>query len=138
MDPKRQQKVDGPQSTDQSVAALSIEDEIKKPEEDARGPSSRLPGFYELPITTRLEACCEFSGLTLTEAGNLQQFGSLSKELVDVFIENAVGTFALPLGVATNFRINGRDYLVPMAVEESSVLAAASHGAKLARAGGGF
>ena len=138
MDTKRQQKVDRPESTDQSVAALSIENEAKKPEEDARGPSSRLPGFYELPITTRLEACCEFSGLSLTEAGTLQQFGSLSKELVDVFIENAVGTFALPLGVATNFRINGRDFLVPMAVEESSVLAAASHGAKLARAGGGF
>lgn len=65
-------------------------------------------------------------------------FGPLTGELTDVFIENAVGTFSLPLGVATNFLINGKDVLVPMAVEESSVLAAASHGAKLIRAGGGF
>ncbi len=65
-------------------------------------------------------------------------FYTLNAELVNVFIENGVGTMALPLGVATNFHINGRDILVPMAVEETSVVAAASHGAKLARLGGGF
>jgi hydroxymethylglutaryl-CoA reductase len=64
--------------------------------------------------------------------------GALTGELVDVFIENGIGAFSLPLGLATNFRVDGRDYLVPMAVEETSVVAAASHGAKLARAGGGF
>jgi hydroxymethylglutaryl-CoA reductase len=100
--------------------------------------SSRLPGFYELPVGERLSTIAKVSGLTDTEKFSLGQFGPLTGELTDVFIENAVGTFSLPLGIATNFVLNGRDVLVPMAVEESSVLAAASHGAKLARAGGGF
>jgi hydroxymethylglutaryl-CoA reductase len=145
MDLKRQHPADRPEATTQPVAASSHPSNVPSAEcpesldTTNRNPkSSRLPGFYELPITTRLEACQEFSGMTAAEGAVLAQFGSVSKELVDVFIENAVGTFALPLGVATNFHINGRDYLVPMAVEESSVLAAASHGAKLARAGGGF
>lgn len=99
---------------------------------------SRLPGFYELPHSERLRVASLFAGLTEIEASPLGHFGILSPELTDVFIENAVGTFSLPLGVATNFLINDRDILIPMAVEETSVLAAASHGAKLARAGGGF
>jgi hydroxymethylglutaryl-CoA reductase len=68
----------------------------------------------------------------------LGDFHTLSAEMVDVFIENGVGTFAMPLGIATNFILNGQEVLVPMSVEETSVVAAASHGAKLARAGGGF
>lgn len=100
--------------------------------------SSRLPGFYELSIGERLSTISKAVNLTETDRFNLGQFGSLNGELTDVFIENAIGTFAMPLGVATNFSVNGRDVLVPMAVEESSVLAAASHGAKLARKGGGF
>lgn len=99
---------------------------------------SRLPGFYELPITERVKVAQAFAALHDHEADQLSKFGALTPELTDVFIENAIGTFALPLGLATNFRINGTDVLVPMAVEETSVLAAASHGAKLARAGGGF
>lgn len=78
------------------------------------------------------------TGLTPAEAAHLHSFGALSAPTVDVFIENAIGTFPLPLGIATNFHINGKDVLVPMAVEETSVVAAASHGAKLARQGGGF
>lgn len=100
--------------------------------------TSRLPGFYELPITERLEVVGHATGLSAGEQSHLGQFGAINGELADVFIENAVGTFALPLGIATNFMINGRDILVPMAVEETSVLAAASHGAKLARLSGGF
>lgn len=100
--------------------------------------SSRLPGFYELPLPSRLAAASEFAALSPAESAALGAMGSLSNELVDVFIENGVGAFSLPLGIATNFRVNGQDYLVPMAVEETSVLAAASHGAKLARLGGGF
>lgn len=99
---------------------------------------SRLPGFYELPHSERLRVAGQFAGLDDGETRPLGQFGALTPELTDVFIENAVGTFSLPLGVATNFLINDQDVLVPMAVEETSVLAAASHGAKLARAGGGF
>ncbi|NBQ54866.1 MAG: 3-hydroxy-3-methylglutaryl-CoA reductase, partial [Proteobacteria bacterium] len=99
---------------------------------------SRLPGFYELPHSERLGVASRFAGLSESEASPLGQFSVLSPELTDVFIENAVGTFSLPLGVATNFLINAKDILIPMAVEETSVLAAASHGAKLARAAGGF
>jgi hydroxymethylglutaryl-CoA reductase len=105
----------------------------------AGGPiSSRLPGFYELPITERMRIARDFGDLTDREIRGMNNFGSLSKELTDIFIENAIGTFSLPLGVATNFLINGEEYLIPMAVEETSVLAGASHGAKLALAGGGF
>lgn len=100
--------------------------------------SSRLPGFYELPQGERALAAQKFAGLSDAETESLQEQGALTGELTDVFIENAVGTFSLPLGLATNFLINGKNMLVPMAVEETSVLAAASHGAKLARAGGGF
>jgi hydroxymethylglutaryl-CoA reductase len=100
--------------------------------------SSRLPGFYELPRSERLRAVQIFSGLGQTEIDALGNVGTLRGELIDVFVENGVGAFSLPLGIATNFHINGRDLLVPMAVEETSVIAAASHGAKLARSGGGF
>jgi hydroxymethylglutaryl-CoA reductase len=102
--------------------------------------SSRLPGFYELPIGERQRIVGQFieSADRERDQAALSDFGVINPELADVFIENAVGTFGLPLGIATNFKINGQDILVPMAVEETSVLAAASHGAKLARDGGGF
>jgi hydroxymethylglutaryl-CoA reductase len=102
------------------------------------GKSSRLPSFYELPITERLGIAQKFAGLSNAESDALSANGTLRGEMVDVFIENGIGTFELPLGIATNFRLNDKEYLVPMAVEETSVVAAASHGAKLARAGGGF
>ena len=105
---------------------------------DPNGLSSRLPGFYELPLGERALLVQKFAGLSEEQTQALRSFGALSGELTDVFIENAVGTFSMPLGIATNFKVNGREVLVPMAVEETSVLAAASHGAKLARAGGGF
>jgi len=101
-------------------------------------PSSRLPGFYDLTVEARirlLESSCQ---LQASERESLLHFGPLASDLANLLIENAVGTYNLPLGIATNFQINGRDVLVPMAVEETSVLAAAGHGAKLARIGGGF
>lgn len=107
-------------------------------DDEPKTMSSRLPGFYELPISERARIACNFGNLSERDLQKVHNFGSLTKELTDIFIENAIGTFSMPLGVATNFVINGIDYLVPMAVEESSVLAAASHGAKLALAGGGF
>ena len=100
--------------------------------------SSRLPGFYDLPLKERTNITASLSRLTPEEKRNLQNFSSLKNELADTFIENTIGTYSLPLGVATNFIINGTETLIPMAVEESSVIAAASYGAKLARAGGGF
>jgi hydroxymethylglutaryl-CoA reductase len=91
-----------------------------------------------LPISERQKVVQESSGLGPDDAAALSHFGVLSGELLDVFIENGVGCLSLPLGIATNFLVNGQDVLVPMAVEETSVVAAASHGAKLVRSGGGF
>ncbi|HEX6387218.1 MAG TPA: hydroxymethylglutaryl-CoA reductase, degradative [Anaerolineae bacterium] len=99
--------------------------------------SSRLPGFYKLPVTERVDVIAEWGGLSEEEKVLLMSQG-LDAGQADKMIENALGTYALPLGVAVNFLINGRDYLIPMAVEEPSVLAAVSHAAKLIRAGGGF
>ena len=100
--------------------------------------SSRVPGFYELSLSDRVRLIKQESGLSREEMQSIDNFDSISSSLADTFIENAVGTFSLPLGIATNFIINDNEYFIPMAVEESSVLAAASHGAKLARQGGGF
>lgn len=100
--------------------------------------SSRFPGFYTLPAEERVKLVSRFCNLSPKDSDELSYLGGLSRDLADIFIENAVGGFCLPLGVATNFLIDGEDVLVPMAVEESSVLAAASHGAKLVRHGGGF
>jgi hydroxymethylglutaryl-CoA reductase len=99
--------------------------------------SSRLPGFYKRPIAERLALIQEWAGLTDEETAVFAENG-LSSEQANHMVENALGTFGLPLGIAANFLINGRNYLVPMAVEEPSVLAAVSHAAKLIRAGGGF
>lgn len=99
--------------------------------------SSRLPGFYKLSLAERVAMVAEWAELCDAEAAVLAGDG-LQPAQADLMIENALGTYALPLGVAANFLINGRDYLIPMAVEEPSVLAAVSHSAKLIRAGGGF
>jgi len=101
-----------------------------------RDRSSRLPGFYRLPVAERRAIGARWAGLGADEAAAL--CGGLREADADAMIENVVGTFSLPLGLATNFRVNGRDVLVPMAVEEPSVVAAASYGALLARRGGGF
>src|SRR3989344_7779449 len=99
---------------------------------------SSLAGFYKLPLAERRKKIAELAGLSADEAVLLERFGGLDEATADRMIENVVGTFPLPLGIATNFKINGRDYLVPMAVEEPSVVAAASNGAKVARESGGF
>ena len=100
--------------------------------------SSRLPGFYDLSREQRLEVLQAAAGLDPQALG----LGALSNgsefALFDTFIENAIGGFPLPLGVAVNFRIDDRDVLVPMAVEESSVVAAASNMARRVRKTGGF
>lgn len=115
-----------------------IKNELSKETKELSKLNSRLSGFYELPINMRKHIVKESIGLTDFESKSLHNFGALTPELTDIFIENAIGTYNLPLGIATNFKINKKDILIPMAVEESSVLAAASHGAKLARSGGGF
>jgi len=100
--------------------------------------TSRIPGFYKLSVDERLERVKEFAGLTDEEVELLRRTGALEIEQANRMVENVVGTTELPLGIATNFLINGRDYLVPMAIEEPSVIAAASNAAKMARERGGF
>ncbi len=100
--------------------------------------SSDLQGFYKLPVEKRREIVKQFASLTDDEMKTLANTGGLPADLADHMIENVVGGYTYPLGMATNFRINGSDYLVPMALEEPSVVAAASNAAKMARAKGGF
>jgi hydroxymethylglutaryl-CoA reductase len=97
-----------------------------------------MPGFYKLNPKDRLHLIKEFSGLSDEECTLLQNTGSLPMEMADRMIENVVGAFPLPLGIGVNFLINGRDYLIPMVLEEPSVVAAASYAAKMVRDGGGF
>ncbi|MBI4020198.1 MAG: hydroxymethylglutaryl-CoA reductase, degradative [Candidatus Aenigmarchaeota archaeon] len=100
--------------------------------------SSEMPGFHRLEPGKRLEKVKEFAGLTEEEAGLVESTGALDISAASQMIENVIGTFELPFGIATNFLVNGRDYLIPMVLEEPSVVAGASFAAKLARAGGGF
>ena len=98
--------------------------------------SSQISGFYKLPIKERVEFVKNFSGLNEEET---KLFSScLNLNIADRMIENVIGTFEIPLGIAVNFLINGKEYLIPMAIEESSVVAAASNAAKIARIKGGF
>jgi len=99
--------------------------------------TSRISGFYKLNSKQRLELVKDFAGLNDEEITVLGNTGSLG-ELADRMIENVVGSMPLPLGIAVNFVINGKDYLIPMAIEEPSVVAAASNAAKIAGESGGF
>jgi len=102
-------------------------------------PKSSISGFFEKDRKSRLTDVANFSNLTQDELDILQKTdGGITFEKADKMVENAIGTFSLPLGIATNFLINGKDYLVPMVIEEPSVIAAASKGAKIARIKGGF
>src|SRR3990172_3804286 len=101
-------------------------------------PSSRLPGFYDKTQPERAAAAAAWAGLSPADRAALDGTGGLTPSQADHMIENVVGLHALPLGVAVNFLVNGREVLVPMAIEEPSVVAGASFMAKLAREGGGF
>ncbi len=99
--------------------------------------TARIAGMRDMTPAERLAAVCKAANLGPGDAALLQG-GALAMERANGMIENVVGTFELPLGIATNFQVNGRDYLVPMAVEEPSVVAAASYMARIARGAGGF
>jgi hydroxymethylglutaryl-CoA reductase len=100
--------------------------------------SSRIGRFYEKSPAERVRLVQELAGLTDAEVQLLSEGDGLTLDRASAMVENVVGRYALPLGIATNFLINGRDRLVPMVIEEPSVIAAASHAAKLVRDGGGF
>jgi len=101
-------------------------------------PSSRLAGFYDRSLEERIERVARWAKLTGDETAVLRGAMGLDLTRADQMIENVVGLHSLPLGIAVNFVVNGRDVLVPMVIEEPSVVAGASFAAKLARAGGGF
>jgi len=99
--------------------------------------TSRIPGFYKLTVEERLKIVAEFAGLSEEEVELLRRYAALDRDTANRMIENVIGTFQLPLGIAVNFLINGRDYMVPMVIEEPSVVAAASNAARMTREGGG-
>lgn len=103
-----------------------------------QGKSSRISGFYKLNIDQRIDSLKRFSNLTDEDIKILKTNGSLDVGLADHLIENVITTLEIPMGIATNFVVNGKDYLIPMAIEEPSVVAACSNAAKLARDSGGF
>ena len=102
-------------------------------------PDSSISKFFEKNHKERIELIKNFANLSNEDIDVLENSpGGITFENADKMVENAIGTFSLPLGIATNFKINGKDYLIPMVIEEPSVIAAASKGAKIARIHGGF
>ena len=100
-----------------------------------RRPSSRLSGFYQRKLPERVGAVAQWAGLSTDEQAVLLGMTGLNTTQADQMIENVIGTYALPMGIAVNFLINGQDYLIPMVVEEPSVVAACSFAARLIRDG---
>jgi hydroxymethylglutaryl-CoA reductase len=100
--------------------------------------TSRLPGFYKVTVEERRELLREATGVSISSMESSLEGGGLDVRTADKFVENVLGTYALPYGVALNVRVNGRDHVVPMVVEEPSVVAAASNAARMVLAGGGF
>jgi hydroxymethylglutaryl-CoA reductase len=102
------------------------------------GKSSKISGFYKLSPAERLKLVQDFSNLSKEEVDAIQNFSGLKLTDADRMVENVIGLMSVPLGIAVNFLINDKDYLIPMAIEEPSVIAAASNAARIARLGGGF
>src|SRR6184192_2839451 len=100
--------------------------------------SSRLPGFYKMKMAERLRRLAEQLELSRDELEGLGESATLPVANADAMIENAVGVLGLPVGIGLNFLVNGEDVMVPMAVEEPTVIAAVSLAAKIVREGGGF
>jgi hydroxymethylglutaryl-CoA reductase len=100
--------------------------------------SSRYPGFGGLSQPERLKAISEVTGISLEKIANSVKPGFLGGSYLEGLIENYIGGYVLPIGIAPNFKINHKAYMVPMVIEESSVIAAAAYGAKLTAEGGGI
>ena len=99
---------------------------------------SDISGFYKLSLEERQDQLAKLLNLTHEEVKLLQVLGYFTPTQIDTLIENVIGSYQLPLGIALNFKINGKDYILPMVIEEPSVVAAASNAAKIARKMGGF
>lgn len=100
--------------------------------------TSQLPGFYKVTVSERRTLVAEATGVEAHEIARALDRGGLEADTADKFVENVLGTYGLPYGVTLNVRVNDKDHVVPMVVEEPSVVAAASNAAKMVRAGGGF
>src|SRR5699024_1417611 len=100
--------------------------------------SSRIPGFYNMTIEERKKYLIDLYNLSEEDAEQLLHHPSLPEETADKMIENVIGTFSLPLAVGLNFTVDEKDYIIPMAVEEPSIVASASYMAKIVREAGGF
>src|SRR5258708_38131498 len=100
--------------------------------------SSRFPGFHKVTVQERRVPGSEATGSHPDSIEQALAAGGLDADTADKFVENVLGTYALPYGVALNVRVNGKDHVVPMVVEEPSVVAAASNASKMVRASGGF
>ena len=114
------------------------EEKTEAPKTEEKTKSSRIAGFYKLTNEERIQKVKEFADLSDEDTEVLKSSLQVLAKTNTFFIENVIGVMQVPMGVATNFKINGKEYLVPMAVEEASVVAAASNSAKVALAKGGF
>ena len=95
--------------------------------------SSRISGFYKRSLKERSQLVGEWANLSPAEQDVVLGLSGLNAGQAEHMIENAIGVYALPLGIATNFQVNGKDYLIPMVIEEPSVVAAVSNAARLFR-----
>ena len=119
---------------------MTAEPYLAKPDvaHSGEGRTSRVPQFYRLSVEQRLAFLQRNFQLSNEQISQLRSGGALRVEHAVNMVENAIGVFGLPLGLGLNFLVDGREYLVPMAIEEASIIAAASKAALLVRAGGGF
>lgn len=99
---------------------------------------SDISGFYKLSMEERQKLLASLVNLNQDEMKILQELGYFTRTQIDTLIENVVGSYILPFGLALNFKINDKDYIIPMVIEEPSVVAAASNAARMARKHGGF
>lgn len=136
-----QARSDGPQALFPAQLAQLAEaiglDPVAPPQRQQPHYTSRFPEFYKRPMADRRRILAAQAGLSREAQAYLRR-GGLDPVVADAMSENVISTFALPMAVGLNFRINGRDHLVPMVVEEPSVVAAASNAARMVRATGGF
>src|SRR4051812_15465652 len=100
--------------------------------------TSRISGLYKMSLDQRCAIVAQATDTDTSQIALALQGGGIDAATADKFVENVLGTYALPYGVALNVRVNARDYVVPMVVEEPSVIAAASNSARMIRIGGGF
>jgi hydroxymethylglutaryl-CoA reductase len=115
-----------------------MSDRDRDSDPDSISAGSRIPGFYRLPLEQRRRVICERASIELGALSEAVATGGLDAPTADKVVENVIGTYGLPFGIALNFRVNGIDRLVPMVVEEPSVIAAASNAARMVRLSGGF